>query len=49
MRPSGVSANKNMAPVTIITSWDKKKYTVKADAEGKWKTYGTYTESWWPL
>jgi sialate O-acetylesterase len=31
------TANKNMA-VTIITSWDKKKYTVKADADGKWKT-----------
>lgn len=32
------TANKNMA-VTITTSWDKKKYTVKADAEGKWKTF----------
>jgi sialate O-acetylesterase len=32
------SAGKN-APVVITTSWDKKKYTVKADADGKWKTY----------
>lgn len=26
------------APVIITTSWDKKKYTVKAGADGRWKT-----------
>lgn len=31
------SAIKN-ATVTIITSWDKKKYTIRANAEGNWKT-----------
>ncbi|WP_315814677.1 sialate O-acetylesterase [Paraflavitalea speifideaquila] len=30
-------AKKN-ATVTIITSWDKKKYTVQANASGNWKT-----------
>lgn len=28
---------KSNSQVTLIPSWDKKKYTVKADANGKWK------------
>lgn len=28
---------KNNSLVTLIPSWDKRKYTVKADANGKWK------------
>ncbi|WP_316814983.1 sialate O-acetylesterase [Pedobacter nyackensis] len=28
---------KNNSQVTLTPSWDKKKYTVKADANGKWK------------
>ena len=33
----GKSTNPSKA-LTVTTSWDKKKYEVNADAEGKWKT-----------
>ena len=26
------------ATITILTSWDKKKYTIRANAAGNWKT-----------
>lgn len=34
--------------VTITTSWDKKKYTVKPDTKGSWKTFLTTTKAGGP-